>query len=464
MLPLPLGTAQRNATNSPVAGFATRPAMDDLLQPVLVSGCGRSGSTAMMALLGTAPQIAMVREYPFEHRYLTRLAKAATLIDRLGQGIGFSDEQLFNFEDYGGYSEPGKLKEFALLSACLPRQSRVRETLTRQWGLLTPSLKASAPEARLYAEKVTAWVPALVRRCFPTFTLYLFRDPRDVFLSANEFIARRNNYGFGRAPGDSDLDHARNLAHEYLSFFENYRADSQRPETALVTYPELVLDPEGLSERLNGLLKTSVAPASAPTEFLDGHRTSPNLGQSIDRWKKQPLAPEIVTLFEQSLHEPMTTLGFEFSQPRNETPMECDFTRDPAQKIAIPRAIASQGSWTPAGKDGLRLTITGEDLHIVLPEFKRFAAATVQEVWMSLTGDVGDHCSVYWRNPDNGFSEERSIHVSHNGGTHWRVVRLPVGKHPQWKGQIAELRVDPLNGERPATPQTGYLRWVRLVA
>ncbi len=461
-LQLPSGTAVPTI-RTPLAGLAARPDMGDLLQPVLVSSFGRSGSTALMALLGTAPQIAMGREYPFEHRYLTRLAKAATLIERFSQGIGFSDEQLFNFEDSGGLSEPGKLKESALLKSCLPRQSMSRDALIQQWRLLSPSLKASAAEARFYAEKVTAWVPSLVRAFLPAYTVYLFRDPRDVFLSANDFIVQRRNFGFGRSSGDSDLDHARKLAHEYLGFFENYRADCQRPDTLLIKYRELVQDPHALAARLNGLLQTSIVPSSKPNEFLNGHRTSASPEQSLDRWQKEGLAPNVAQLLEHQLREPMTMIGCEFSQPRCAAAMTCDFTQPQIQKRAIASASTAQGTLTPAGKDGLRLTITGEDLNFIAPGIDPFTAGEVQEVWMSLTGDVGDHCSIYWRTPRGGFSEEQSLHVSHNGGTHWRVVRFPVGKHPLWKGHIAELRVDPLNGERPATPQTGNIRWVRLV-
>jgi hypothetical protein len=43
----------------------------DLLMPILVSGYGRVGSTALMALLGTDERVAFDRRYPFENRYLT---------------------------------------------------------------------------------------------------------------------------------------------------------------------------------------------------------------------------------------------------------------------------------------------------------------------------------------------------------------------------------------------------------
>src|SRR6185437_14738573 len=274
-------------------------------QPVLVSGFGRSGSTAMMALLATATEVAMNREYPFEHRFLTRLVKAAALADRFSQGLGFSDEQLFDFENSIGSAEDGRVKEATFLRTHLPRQTIGHQTLMQQWRLLTPPLRESTPGATLYAEKATAWVAPQVRSCFPVFTLYLFRDPRDVFLSANEFIAKRQHLGFGRRAGDSDAEHARNLAYEYLTFFENYRADHQRPDTTLITYRELVQDAAGLAQRLNAFLKTSIAPQAACKDFLDGHRTSATPTHSLDRWKKESLPSKVTAIHEQHLHEPM---------------------------------------------------------------------------------------------------------------------------------------------------------------
>ena len=245
--------------------------MIDFLRPILVAANGRSGSTALMALLGTAPQVAMQHVYPFEHRYLTNVAKAAIVrdrwFDRWSQWIGFNDQQLNNFEDSTGFDRRAILKESEFLSMCLPPRPKARETLIHQWRLLVPHLRAFAGDPVLYAEKVPSWMPAFVRRCVPTFTLYLFRDPRDVFLSANKFMAQRNYLSFGRARGDSDLDHARNLAHEYLGFFENYRADRHRPDTTSVTYRELISDSAGLAQRLNQMLETEIVPNSSASEF-----------------------------------------------------------------------------------------------------------------------------------------------------------------------------------------------------
>ncbi len=450
-----------------VIGGEPFPRMNDFLRPVLVATTGRSGSTALMALLGTAPQIALQQVYPFEHRYLTNLAKAAIVRDRLfdrwNRWIGFNDQQLHTFEDCTGFDQRATLKESEFLTMCLPPRPKAREAVIHQWRLLAPHLRAFAADPVLYAEKVPTWMPAFSRRCFPTSTLYLFRDPRDVFLSANQFMALKRYYSFGRGPGDSDLDHARNLAYDYLCYFENFRADRQRHDTAAVTYQELVSDPITLSQRLNRLLDAEITPSNSTSDFLASHRTTGSVEASLNRWRRESLDASVVRFIERYLQEAMKTIGFEFSDTQEADPRLFDLSSLAVQSYAIDHAATSHGALSAAGSNGLRVTITDDDFHFLLPRIEPFSATSVREVWMCLSGDVGSHCSLFWRSPDDAFDESCSLHVPQYGGSHWRIVRFQVGNHPHWSGTIAELRVDPLNGERPVTPQSGYVRWVRLV-
>ena len=47
--------------------------------PILLRSFGRSGSTLVMQLLGTSPNIIFDREYPYEKRHLTYLYRLALL-------------------------------------------------------------------------------------------------------------------------------------------------------------------------------------------------------------------------------------------------------------------------------------------------------------------------------------------------------------------------------------------------
>ena len=77
-------------------------------------------------------------------------------------------------------------------------------------------------------------MPAAVRNALPTRTLYLLRDPRDVYLRLfNAFNLRLWSLGIGRGPDDTDLDLARHLAYCCLVYNENlHLADRDRPDRA----------------------------------------------------------------------------------------------------------------------------------------------------------------------------------------------------------------------------------------
>src|SRR5216683_6225265 len=69
------------------------------MTPILVAGYGRSGTTALMALLGTDSRVAMGRAYPFEARPLSYAAKMALLLSRNAAQSHVGGEQFFAYED-----------------------------------------------------------------------------------------------------------------------------------------------------------------------------------------------------------------------------------------------------------------------------------------------------------------------------------------------------------------------------
>src|SRR5579862_4441241 len=216
------------------------------LKPILVAAGGRSGSTALMALLGSDPRVAFDRVYPFEHRYLTHLAKVSALL--LRRPTAASGELFdFNSDVCGGYSWNSPSSDvFAQPADWL--SPAPAEWLAHAWELISRRARALAKksgsaEPSFYAEKAAIWTAPAVRDAMACLTAYLFRDPRDQFLSVNSFNRARGFLAFGRTAQDSDADFARNLALDFLSYFENYRADADRRDCALVRYEELIADP-----------------------------------------------------------------------------------------------------------------------------------------------------------------------------------------------------------------------------
>jgi hypothetical protein len=110
----------------------------------------------------------------------------------------------------------------------------------------------------------------------------------------------------------------------------------------------------------------------------------------------------------------------------------------------------------------ITIDLAGNDFGILLP-FEPVQARDVSEIWISIRGNTGEHFSLYWRDANSDFSEERSIKVNYVPGEHWRVVRFEASKHPLWKGTIQQLRIDMFNGRLRQTKGLGQVRWARLI-
>jgi hypothetical protein len=420
------------------------------LQPVLIASPGRSGTVALMALLGTDPRVAFDRVYPFENRHLTYLAKFATLAGREGGGPFLDQGPLYDFNNDHLGPLPWPTAPTAEVPA--PLAQRAAEWLTALWAAFAAAARERHPGTTHYAEKAPAWLPSLVRSAAPCRTLHLVRDPRDVYLSAAAFNRARRHFGFGRLPGDSDLDHARTLAHGLLEFFENQRADRGRADALTVRYEDLITDPAATAGRLNRFLGLALSAAPAGGDDRPAHRTSPSPAASVGRWRREPLPPGVQSFLEAHLDEMLAFNGYE--SPTAARPV-------PAIGLTQTACASADGALVPAPGGGWAVTVTGDDFWVELPPAE-FPAQTVREVWLCARADTGDHCALYWRGPREPFAETHSLRARCRPGGHWQVLRFRAAGHPLWCETVAQLRLDLFNG--PVTPgRGGEVLWLRLV-
>jgi hypothetical protein len=413
-----------------------------------------------MSLLAAAPRVAFDRVYPFEHRYLTYLAKLALLLERQDPNARVTPHQLYDFADttFGSYPWDAAGAD-ANGPGTRGSPFRTTQSLRRLWQAFCEQVAPAAPGAAFYAEKVPYWLPPLARECFPAYTIYLFRDPRDIYLSANAFMRKRGRPGFDRSPADTDLDYARTLAHRYLSYFENYFMDRQRQGCLMVKYEEMISRQDELPARLKREWDIDSRWDTSP--WLEGHRTTPDLRSSVERWQREPLPAEVDRFLREYLRDAMAHLGYQPGVTPATLPPSVEFRSggsDPA------RVVCSAGGRLLPQEDATAAVIADGDFWMIVP-LPAFETAAVREIWVSVKGAAGEVCSAYWRSGAEDFSEDRSMHVPYRGGLHWQVLRIPVAKHPLWKGTVAELRLDPFNWKEgsPRTPQTAFIRWLRPV-
>lgn len=429
---------------------------DSALTPLMVTGFGRSGSTALMSLLTTDPEVGAGRAYPLEERILTYLAKLS-LIAGGGSTTPFTPLQLFDYDDRT-FGSPPFFPPVSITSAPSDYRWSTVAWFRAFWVGFSSKLREINPRLRYYAEKTPAWVPPMVRTSFPSVTIYLFRDPRDVYLSTNAFMKKRQRHGFFRSPDNTDLDHARNLAFQYVTFFENYYMDGNRDDCLLVRYEDLILRPEATLHAL-GKLGLTLAPEGMAL-YLEQHRTTADPVSSVDRWRRDPIPDEVRAFLEDYLSPEMRHLGYEADVVPLARDRFIDFSTGNIESLFVEHSPDGEFG---SGGEHVAIRITGADFWVILA-VGPFQSSRVHEIWLSVQSAAGDHCSIYWRGDDEGFSAERSMHVPCDPAPHWRVLRFPLSGHALWRGRIAQLRLDAFNSNHIGeTNGTGSIRWLRLV-
>ena len=418
------------------------------LTPVLLCGYGRSGTTALMALLSTAPGIAFNREYPFEDRWLTYLAKFSLLTGRPGPSRHLDAVQLTDYaDDHFGpvpWWTPGPSDRTSLMLS----SSRCFHAL---WQEFSASARAADERLTHYGEKVPDWLPAAIRDEMPCRVIGLVRDPRDVFLSARAFVQARGAVGFGMEPGTTEAEDARNTAHKLLGYYENTREVEPRGDTIMIRYEDLARTPTACADRIGAFLGVDLDPAAAPAAYLDSHRTSADVEASIGRWRREPLSNCVRASLETHLRQLLIDYRYDLT----------DVAGTPSEVVPDPQMPCSPDGKLRVSNGRTFVTVTGGDFSVELPP-NSLPAKSDDEIWICLQGDTGDHCSVYWRGAHEPFVEERSLHIPFRSGRHWQILRMRVGQHPLWRGTIAQVRVDLLNGV-VVSGRGGEIRWVRYV-
>jgi Sulfotransferase family len=415
-----------------------------VLNPILVMGLGRSGTTAMMSFLGTDATVAFDRVAAFENRQLSYLAKFSLLVNRRLTLPEFEEYKLRDLDESvfgpppwfpgGFFPDPATIDFFPAL-----------------WETFSKTVAASG-SIRFYAEKAPTWMNTFVAAYVNPFSIRLFRDPRDNFLSALAFMRKRGNMvGFGRALNDSDEKFARTICYRWINFHEAWMMTAADTRSLMVRYEDFVADPESIASMLKQRLDLNLD--SGKIHVGEHHRTAITVKDSVARHRAE-LAPELLNLFGEYLGEEMAALGYaDAPLPRFKKFYFNDLTS---------LTSSADGRLNPAG-DRTTVEVTGADFYVHLP-VANFEAGGVHGLWVAACAPLGDHCSVYWRRAGEFFSEERVIHCRYFPGGQWRVFQFEFTGHALWQGEIAELRLDLFNFRERMTPGTGEISWFRLIS
>lgn len=287
-----------------------------ILEPILVNSTGRSGTTLLMQLLGTSPQIAFDRNYPFEVRYLSYLLHWALLLNTQWQpneswnpaeNLKHPGRQIvgpFPYANAKLWPGPG----MELWPKCFETawQEFSRTVISKVKGI-----NGTGIYPQYYAEKISLWVTEyLEQQAIPYRSLFLIRDPRDVFLSISAFDKQRGFAGFNRYPEDTDLDFAKRLMKSYQHMHKHKIMTS--PSNLVVKYENLATDLPGEAQRLSQWLNVELNAALVKNQEAQfkHHMTSVSPEKSVERWRHE-LSKELNDFFIQELGEELRYFGYE---------------------------------------------------------------------------------------------------------------------------------------------------------
>jgi hypothetical protein len=297
------------------------------LIPILVDGSGRDGTTLVMQLLATAPEIAFDRVYPYEQRYFNYLLQWSRLpeqgrwdeskwsLDNLAHTdslknahvlgpVPWLQRTLIAGDDSGDFAE-------AIFTAVWSEFSkRAREAMRAEFG--DPSLAV-----RYYAQKnAESWELGADEVPLPQLNLIaLLRDPRDVWQSSVAFHRRRKGEGGSFLPiaddatEDSYLDEFIEQQRTRLAWLQARAADGEMP---IVRYESLIADLPAEAKRLGEWLGVQLD-AGAVVKRREGfgkHITANSPEASVGRWKNE-MSEEPAARFAAAMGPELIELGYE---------------------------------------------------------------------------------------------------------------------------------------------------------
>jgi GT2 family glycosyltransferase len=268
--------------------------------PLLVTTCGRTGSTWLVRLLAEHPQIVAYRPFQYEPRVasywvqvLRRLSEPSSYLQSLATQL--TDETWW----LGGrWSHPVEIPDPAVEDWIGRGGLEALATLCRQriQGFYQRVAALQSREgAGYFVEKCAPerFTRSLIFELFPgTREIVLVRDFRDVICSMLAYN-RITPGAFGRDLVGTDEDFVHRIGHQVRTLLAAHRDRSRA--SLLVRYEDLVRDPQAALEAIlchlelerRGSTITEMLRDPAARERRRPHMTSPSVSGSVGRWRSE---------------------------------------------------------------------------------------------------------------------------------------------------------------------------------
>jgi hypothetical protein len=263
------------------------------LTPILLAPWGRNGSTALMRLLGSSRDVAAPTIHPYEQYRLTAMLRAAQLFDGRIEAPrhGWGHARLFPgaWEDCLlplSYDDPG----------LVDRDAAMRQVFLGSWRGFCVALQEARrtrglAAARFYAEKSALPLAEAILQYLDCRLIFIMRDPRDVFLSSQQFNRKRADYEFGWKPGVDTTDIVKWHIDRVRGDVEHFERIARGGTVGrLLRYEDMVSTPDHFARNVGGWLATDFDVAALDTELREHgarHLTSRSVTASTERWRRE---------------------------------------------------------------------------------------------------------------------------------------------------------------------------------
>ena len=290
-------------------------AADAWLTPILVDFFGRDGSTAMMALLASSPEIVIDEKYPYERRYFTYLWRWSRLLSRTDwpHALWTKDDVVSLAQEREGSTlvgpPPWLPRELLDARGEPPLAQRCFEFAWRELSTRAVARANGDDAPRYYAEKHgNTWLVD-TRELPPVKLIVLLRDPRDTHASLRAFEDSEPVMSYGvHHIWAGDDDRLTGILDRHRRRLRWITALLAEDAASVVRYDELVADPRGVARRLERYLEVELDPDVLRNRGLIGRHATSDRGGS-ERWRHD-LDPETVERFNLELGSELDALGF----------------------------------------------------------------------------------------------------------------------------------------------------------
>ncbi len=268
---------------------------------------GRTGSTLLMQLLATSPEIVFDDRYPSEYRFLSyfrRLAELATAP---------FDEQRHRGVTAFFFSDVVEFGPVPFHSDVIDTRELRDPLVAAMWGACSTVIRQRHPNVRYYAEKLAVPIDDSLRCAVPLRVIDLVRDPRDVLCSIRGFTSSgQGEDGFGAAKETAALGYVERFADRTRAQLDVMLEAHDSETRQLVRYEDMIADLHRIAGRLGTWLDVTLD-AEAVIGNRDQYRhhmTSTSVESSVSRWRSELTAQEIEIITDR-LGDHIRQLGYD---------------------------------------------------------------------------------------------------------------------------------------------------------